>query len=218
MRRLWLELTLTPLPLAALVAGLLAALWINPYTLYLSGASGPLAVRLLDVVAFVVGAMLGAQLLTPEEQGRTHEVVAARPSGVSGVLLYRIALVLGAWLVASYWMAALLLWSDPGRNAVLLTLTFFASGAAGLALALAVLARTGSPTLAMSAGALVLGVFLALRAGGLATGALELFPAYAFYPDGLLLRSKALWLLVAALLAAYAVAAVHRPVAFMNGD
>jgi hypothetical protein len=218
MRRLWLELTLTPLPLAALAAGLLAALWINPYTLYLSGASGPLAVRLLEVAAFVVGTMLGAQLFAPEERGHTHEVVASRPLGLFSVLLYRIALVLGAWLITSYWMAALLLWSDPGRSAFLLTLTFFASGAAGLTLALAVLTRTGSPTAAMSAGALVLGVFLALRAGGVATGVLEPFPAYAFYPDGLLLQSKGLWLLLAALLVGYAAAAVHRPVAFLNGD
>ena len=211
MRRLWYELALTPLPLVALAVGLLAGLWVVPPVLYAAGASGPLAARFLDAVSFVVGAMLGAQLLVPELRGRTQEVAGARTAGLASVLLWRAGAVLAAWLVSSLWLASLLLWADAGRTASLLALALFVSGAAGFAVALVALAWTGSSTLAMSAASLMLGAALVARAAGLGLGPLEPFPLYAFYPDERLVASKLLWLLIAAVLVPLAAFMVFRP-------
>ncbi|GEM_PF-5563627 len=216
MKRLWTELSLSPQPFAALILGLVAGLWINPVVLYSTGASGYLAARLLEVVAYVIGAMLGVQLLTPELRGRTAEMIGARSPGLAGVLFVRMQLALAAWLVVSSWVASLLLWSDPGRSMGLLTLSFAVSGFVGLALATAALTHTGSQTAAMAASSFVFGAFLVLKASGWALGAVELFPLYSFYTDTELFRAKLFWLLVAVAFVGYALYRAHRPVALLR--
>lgn len=216
MKRLWMELSLSPLAFTALVLGLAAGLWINPVVLYATGASGFLAARFLEVVAYVIGAMLGVQLLTPELRGQTTEMIGARSPGLAGVLFMRTQLVLAAWFVVSLWVASLLLWSDPGRGVGLLALSFAVSGFIGLALAAAVLTHTGSQTAAMAASSLVFGAFLALKASGWQLGAIELFPLYSFYPDAALLRAKVLWSFVATAFVSYALYRAHRPVALLR--
>ncbi len=211
-----MELSLSPLPFAALLFGLVAGLWIHPVVLYSTGASGYLAARLLEVVAYVIGAMLGVQLLTPELRGRTAEMIGARSPGLAGVLFVRIQLTLAAWLVDSFWIASLLLWSDPGRSMGVLALSFAVSGFAGLALATAALTHTGSQTAAMAASSFVLGAFLVLRASGWVLGAVELFPLYSFYADSELFRAKLFWLFMAVALVGYALYRAHRPVALLR--
>jgi len=103
---LLLDLKLNLLPLLALLAGLAISLWANPWVLFASGASGHVAVRFLEVASFVVGGLLGSQILGPEVRARAVEVVGSRSARVRGLRyhghgLVATSLVTGVFLIAS---------------------------------------------------------------------------------------------------------------------
>jgi len=211
LRWLLLDLKLNLLPLLALLAGLAISLWANPWVLFASGASGHVAVRFLEVASFVVGGLLGSQILGPEVRARAVEVVGSRSFGLGGLLLSRFLATGGAWMVASLWLGAVLIWSDVALGPYLLALAFVVSGITGMAFAAAVLTGTGSQVLAMVATSLVTGVFLIASVAEIQLGPWHLFPLYAYYARPAMMTAKLAWALISAGLLAYALMKAVRP-------